>query len=79
MLDFNFDLNHKCVRMNNITKMGVRLASFRFIDWLDLKIKNRETNQTRSVWFWTEANKVGYFFDLVWFEFSVLSVSSEPL
>jgi len=59
----------------------VRLASIRFIDFLDLKIKNQEPNQTRSVYvglvrFWTKPNKVGYFFVLVQFQFSVLS---EPL
>jgi len=45
------------------------LASVRFISLLDLKIKNWEPNQTRSVQvgsvqFWTEPNKVGYFLGL---------------
>jgi len=38
-----------CVRRDNINKMGVRLASVRFINSLDFKIKNREPNQTRLI------------------------------
>jgi hypothetical protein len=26
MLDFNFELNHKCVRRDNITKMGSEVS-----------------------------------------------------
>jgi len=49
MLAFNFELNHKCVRRDNITKWRVRLASVRFLDSLDFEIKTREPNQTISV------------------------------
>jgi len=30
-LDFNFELNHKCVVRDNISKMGNKLASVRLI------------------------------------------------
>jgi len=46
MLDFNFKLNHKCVCVYVcgriiLLKWGARLSSIRFIDFLNLKIKNK--------------------------------------
>ena len=49
MLTFNFELNLKCLKMDNISKTRSGLTSVRFIGSLNLKIKNRELNQIRSV------------------------------
>jgi len=47
MLDFHFELNHKCVRGEIILlKWEVMLTSVRFIGFSDLKTKNQEPNQT---------------------------------
>jgi len=47
MLDFHFEINHKCVcvRRYNITKMRSEVS----IGSLDFKIKNQKSNQSRSV------------------------------
>jgi len=44
MFDFNFELNNRCLRMENIRKTGSGLTSVRFIGSLDLKIKNKKPN-----------------------------------
>jgi len=49
MLGFNFELNHKCVRKDNITKMGSEVSICSVHRSLDLTIKNREPNQIRSI------------------------------
>ena len=45
ILNFNFGLNHKCVRRDTISKM----ESGVIISFLDLKMKILEPNQIRSV------------------------------
>jgi len=50
MLGINFGPNHKCMLGGIIlVKWGVRLTSVQFIGSLNLKIKNREPNQIRSI------------------------------
>jgi len=58
MLNFNFRPNHKCVRRDNISKMGCGVNTDSVHRFLRSQMKNRELNQTRPdtffVWFGLE-------------------------